>query len=82
MKTAEKRQPMPQQEDTPTREEIQTAYQVHTLAQMLYGQLVTPHTGVTYAGPVRGIGQPTEYPAQPWGQPGPMMWGYPPRWGM
>jgi hypothetical protein len=44
----------------PTREEIQTAYQVHTLSQILYGHLTTTQA----CGP-----QP-----QPPGWPGPYGW--------
>jgi hypothetical protein len=78
MKTAEKRQPMPQREESPTRGEIQTAYEVHTLTQMIYGQLVMPHAGTNFSAPARGFEQPTPYTVQPWGQSGPAMWGYVP----
>lgn len=48
---------------SPTQEELRTALEVHTLAQMLYGQIAVTHPWVVYhepwvqpyaAGPVAG----------------------------
>lgn len=59
----------------PSPEEMQAAYQAHTLAQMLYGQLVTTHPWVATAPPVRGIDPMAGYQTAPWLQSYPGMWG-------
>ena len=64
----------------PSQQDLQTAYQVHTLAQMLYGQLVPAQPWVQpapFAG-TPGMVHPGMAPiAGPWAQGWPMTYGAP-----
>ena len=64
---------------TPTREEIQTAYQVHTLSQILYGHLATTQ-GWGGAVQMPGVQTPTGYPNQTVSQTTPLGWPAPFGW--
>ena len=55
-KTPEKKEPAAGQTHfRPPQEDMQTAYQIHTLAQMLYGQISTPHPWTGFAHPASGF---------------------------
>jgi hypothetical protein len=64
----------------PPQEEMEKAYQVHTLAQMLYGQMAGSQPWVTQ--PTVQAGFPSMQSAQPMGVPGwTTVWGVSP-WGI
>lgn len=66
-KTAPKTQHDEPKSVDPSREEIQTAFQVHTLAQMLYGQLAAKHSW-TAPTMTAGFEPRMGYPTAPWPQ--------------
>jgi len=67
--------PEEQQRAAPSQSDMQLAYQAHTLAQMLYGQLAMTHSWIGQAQP------PLTY--EPWTGPQFMPWAaqWPPVWG-
>jgi len=74
------KQPPPASFDAPSPDDLRAVYEVHTLAQMLYGHLATTH-------PWLGA-QPMGYGSEPFGRPfdprttheWPVSWGYPYGW--
>lgn len=64
----------------PSPEEIQTAYQVHTLAQMLYGHLATTQPWAAPTSVHGGYEPMMTHPTPPIMHGWPGMWGYPYGW--
>lgn len=65
------------QEHGPSREDLETAYRLHTLAQIVYGQLAVAHPWTVQApvlDPAVGRGQ------TPWMGAGPGTWNAPVSW--
>jgi hypothetical protein len=92
MKTEKQAQPShPNPAARPTQDEIQAAYQVHTLAQMLYGRMAMTHPWLGSSLPVSGAPQTCQGfhgyhafqeapPTTPWTMPYqgyPITWGFP-----
>lgn len=70
-----------QQPVGPTQEDVRTAYQVHTLAQVLYGHLATTHPWIHPTPIMPGYDPRMTMPTNPppiRGWPG--MWGHPYGW--
>lgn len=59
-KTTPKSRRQPQEAARPSRQDVQLAYQVHTLASMLYGQLAATHPWIVSQ---PALGQPTLHQA-------------------
>ena len=81
-KATGKEQAPPLRADAPGPEDLRTAYQVHTLAQMLYGHLATSHPWVS-ATPSSWGYDPLRTPyvaPTPVTQAWPGAWGYPYGW--
>lgn len=53
----------------PTQPELQAAYQIHTLAQMLYGQLATAHPWMQPTWPTATVDPLVGQPPMSWHQP-------------
>jgi hypothetical protein len=53
----------------PAQPDLQAAYQVHTLAQMLYGQLATTHPWIQPTWPTPGVDPLAMQPPTTWHQP-------------
>jgi len=58
----------------PPQEEMQTAYQVHTLAQILYGRIAAPHAWVPIPHEPAPFTSTAGYGPTPWGPQGPDPW--------
>jgi hypothetical protein len=58
----------------PSQQELLAAYQTHTLAQMLYGQIVITHPWIGQAYPYPQ-GEPWGAGVAPWAACGPPTWG-------
>ena len=66
-KTTGKTHPEGQPSAGPSQDEIRNAYEIHTLAQMLYGQLAMTHPRIATM-------PAASFQATPWMQSGPRMW--------
>ena len=73
-KTTGKTDPEGQPSAGPSQDEIRNAYEIHTLAQMLYGQLAMTHPGIATMPPARGFDSVASFQPMPWTQGGPGMW--------
>ena len=73
--------PSPSRGGAPSADEVRTAYEAHTLAQMVYGHLTTSHPWITAAPSAYGYGYGYGAPHQaphPAAQGWIASWGYPP----
>jgi hypothetical protein len=73
-KTTGKTDPEGQPSAGPSQDEIRNAYEIHTLAQMLYGQLAMTHPWIATMPPARGFDPVASFQPTPWTQGGPGMW--------
>ena len=73
-KTTGKTDPEGQPSAGPSQDEIRNAYEIHTLAQMLYGQLAMTHPWIATMPPARGFDSVASFQPMPWTQGGPGMW--------
>jgi hypothetical protein len=71
----------PPMQGTPTAEDLRTAYEIHTLAQMVYGQLAATHPWMaTQTWPMGTMHHPAQ-PMTSWPRAGTPTWGWPHGWG-
>jgi len=73
--------PQTQGATEPSHDEIRAAYEIHTLAQMMYGQLAAPNPYMAAPPPMPTWGYEAYTPAPtPWVGSWPAGWGYPGPW--
>ena len=73
-KTTGKTHPEEQSGAATSQDEMRNAYEIHTLAQMLYGQLAMTHPLIATMPPARGFDPLASFQPTPWMQGGPGMW--------